>query len=290
MNVLNAERHDATTIYIANKRGCFPMNELAPRVPLSEWLRPTESVKALSNLLKHHSESSGPCDFRNWAFFVHNTIQDIVTPTADPASDDFWNFPDETLRALEGDCEDVALLVSSLLLCHACEHSIAFTVLGKVAVGDDSFPHAWVQLVRDDGNFEILDYHLSGDNANDIAQYTAFAAFNNRVFYKYVSNSIEDILSRSYAWGWKPPRIRLPTPSLPNPLEAAKKKLQNFANSSALSYRAARGGNGDYEDCVAVVAAACAAYGASQGGVVGAAIGAGGGVPFARIACRRAFP
>lgn len=74
-----------------------------------------------------------------------------------------------------------------------------------------------------------------------------------------------------------------------NPQQIAE-AAQSEANMLADKYKAARGGGGDYEDCVAVVAAGCAAAGAAKGGPVGAAIGAGGGVPLARIACRRVFP
>jgi hypothetical protein len=74
-----------------------------------------------------------------------------------------------------------------------------------------------------------------------------------------------------------------------NPQQIAE-AAQNEANALAEQYKAARGGGGDFDDCVAVVAAGCAAAGAAKGGPVGAAIGAGGGVPLARIACRRVFP
>lgn len=66
---------------------------------------------------------------------------------------------------------------------------------------------------------------------------------------------------------------------------------QNDANALAVQYKEMRGGGGDFEDCVVVVAAGCAAAGAAKGGgPLGAALGAGAGVPLARIACRHVFP
>ncbi|MGA2799661.1 MAG: hypothetical protein ABSE63_18925 [Thermoguttaceae bacterium] len=69
-----------------------------------------------------------------------------------------------------------------------------------------------------------------------------------------------------------------------------KKIAQHKADALAVAYQNTQGDGGDFEDCVVVVAAGCAALGAAEGGVIGAALGAGGGVPLARISCRRVFP
>lgn len=102
---------------------------------------------------------------------------------------------------------------------------------------------------------------------------------------------------------WKPKKPKIPKiPDIPNPVdvikegienltEAVQKEAQKEANTFADQYKNERGGGGDFEDCVVVVAAACAAAGAAKGGgPLGAALGAGAGVPLARIACRRVFP
>ncbi len=70
--------------------------------------------------------------------------------------------------------------------------------------------------------------------------------------------------------------------------DAGKKQLEETALTMATEYK--DGGGSDFEDCVVAVAAGLAAYGASQSGPLGAAIGAGAGIPCARIACRRVFP
>lgn len=70
----------------------------------------------------------------------------------------------------------------------------------------------------------------------------------------------------------------------------SKKEAQSQANKFADRYKVEKDNKGDFDDCVVVVAAACAAVGAAYGGVAGAALGAGAGVPAARLACRRVFP
>jgi|GEM_PF-3209472 len=102
------------------------------------------------------------------------------------------------------------------------------------------------------------------------------------------------------AWGgWKPPRIEMPKlPDLSdlNPLPAMEKALMNTANSIAVSAKGS-GMVSDFDNCVPMVAAGVAAYGAAQGSkggpwgtAAGAAMGAGGGIHFARIACHAIFP
>lgn len=90
------------------------------------------------------------------------------------------------------------------------------------------------------------------------------------------------------------PHIPNPHIEIPNPLESLtgdiKEKLQNTANNLAQDYKNGAGESSNYEDCVLVAAAGCAAAGASMGGPAGAALGAAGGLPAARIACRAIFP
>lgn len=72
--------------------------------------------------------------------------------------------------------------------------------------------------------------------------------------------------------------------------ESVTDGIQDMADDLAAQYQSNHSG-GDYDDCVTVVAAGCAAAGAVVGGgPIGAAIGAAGGVPAARMACRRIFP
>ncbi len=74
-----------------------------------------------------------------------------------------------------------------------------------------------------------------------------------------------------------------------------KKKIQAKAFALAQDYKDARGGGGGFDDCVTIVAAGLAAYGASLGKdpatcAIGAAVATGAGVPAARLACRQVYP
>lgn len=75
--------------------------------------------------------------------------------------------------------------------------------------------------------------------------------------------------------------------------EPAQHAIQDEADALAAQYHEEHP-NPDFDDCVTMVAAGVAAAGAKLGAssgpwgaAAGAAIGAGGGVPAARIACRR---
>lgn len=89
--------------------------------------------------------------------------------------------------------------------------------------------------------------------------------------------------------------ICTPTVKISNPLKEVMEYLQEEAFS--LAANAKSNGTEDYKDCIPIVTAGVAATGAKigtaggpWGTVVGAALGAGGGVNMARIACRRMFP
>lgn len=103
--------------------------------------------------------------------------------------------------------------------------------------------------------------------------------------------------------GWKKPKwvkdIQKEAQNLADALDPRQiaEQAQAHANMLAVTYRDEHDGGGDFDDCVVVVAAGCAAAGATIGASggplsagVGAALGAGTGVPLARIACRRVFP
>ncbi|MFM7039441.1 MAG: hypothetical protein ACKO2L_17145 [Planctomycetaceae bacterium] len=78
--------------------------------------------------------------------------------------------------------------------------------------------------------------------------------------------------------------------------DKARESLQLVADNAALVY-VKENDSPDFDDCVYVVAAACAGAAGAMGsgggpwGAAGAAaLGAGAGVPLARIACRRLIP
>jgi len=62
--------------------------------------------------------------------------------------------------------------------------------------------------------------------------------------------------------------------------EQAKVLAQEYKNTGGRSY----------DDCVVVVSAALAAWGAKKGGWAGAAVATGAGIPAARLGCEVVFP
>lgn len=75
---------------------------------------------------------------------------------------DYWQFPDETLWVKEGDCEDRALLIASLLLGSGVSGYNVRVALGKLRVSLKSgkcreLDHAWVMYKNEEGRWIILE-------------------------------------------------------------------------------------------------------------------------------------
>lgn len=74
---------------------------------------------------------------------------------------DPWRFPEETLMVKEGDCEDIAFLLASLLYSAGISPYNIRVALGKVFTSvdgkEDNFDHAWVMYKRESGKWMILE-------------------------------------------------------------------------------------------------------------------------------------
>ena len=75
---------------------------------------------------------------------------------------DYWQFPDETLWVKEGDCEDRALLMASLLLASGVSGYNVRVALGKLRVSLKSgkrreHDHAWVMYKNEEGRWILLE-------------------------------------------------------------------------------------------------------------------------------------
>lgn len=78
------------------------------------------------------------------------------------ARQDYWQFPDETLWVKEGDCEDRALLMASLLLASGVSGYNVRVALGKLRVSLKSgklreHDHAWVMYKNEGGRWILLE-------------------------------------------------------------------------------------------------------------------------------------
>jgi hypothetical protein len=74
---------------------------------------------------------------------------------------DPWQFPDETLWLKEGDCEDIAFLLASLLLGSGISGYHVRVAIGRVVVTTGShveeFDHVWVAYKTESGRWSIID-------------------------------------------------------------------------------------------------------------------------------------
>lgn len=85
---------------------------------------------------------------------------------ADGRAADPWQFPDETLEVREGDCEDRALLIASLLLASGISSYNVRVALGKMRLRKTNGrfadrDHVWVMYKNEAGRWRVLEPLLS---------------------------------------------------------------------------------------------------------------------------------
>jgi Transglutaminase-like superfamily len=137
------------------------------------------------------SRSEGSFDHRAHliAAFVAETIKYKA------AFLDYWQFPDETLWVKEGDCEDRALLMASLLLASGVSGHNVRVALGKLRVSKKSgkrreYDHAWVMYKTEDGRWTLLEplqlhreakgaFHPETPSGLAQAEYVPYFVFND---------------------------------------------------------------------------------------------------------------
>jgi hypothetical protein len=139
------------------------------------------------------------------------------------ARQDYWQFPDETLRLKEGDSDDRALLMASLLLASGISGHNVRVALGKLRVSSGSgesqeHHHAWVMYKDEEGNWTLLEpLHLHRDAKEAFkteqpsgltkAEYVPYIVFNNVHLWEVTGRdprpSIQEVGLRS-----RMPRIR----------------------------------------------------------------------------------
>jgi hypothetical protein len=104
------------------------------------------------------SRAEGSFDHR--AHLIAEFVSEKIKYKA--ARRDYWQFPDETLWVKEGDCEDRALLMASLLLASGVSGYNVRVALGKLRVSLKSakrreYDHAWVMYKNEEGRWIILE-------------------------------------------------------------------------------------------------------------------------------------
>lgn len=109
------------------------------------------------------SRNQGSFDFRASVVteFASATIAYSNGRAGDP-----WQFPDETLQVREGDCEDRALLIASLLLVSGISSYNVRVALGKMRLRKTTGQfadrdHVWVMHKNEAGQWRVLEPLLS---------------------------------------------------------------------------------------------------------------------------------
>ncbi|TAL67846.1 MAG: transglutaminase domain-containing protein [Bacteroidetes bacterium] len=127
------------------------------------------------------SKQEGSFDFKVKVItnFVSQNIAYLPANGTDP-----WLFPDETLCIKEGDCEDRAFLIASLMLASGISSFNVRVALGKVKTvlgnhEEKTFDHVWVMYKNEIGRWRVID-PLKTKNYNKISQKVTESADNSQ--------------------------------------------------------------------------------------------------------------
>ncbi len=159
----------------------------AIRTDIREYVRATDGA----DWELFQSRRSGSFDHR--AFLIAAFVAGKIAYRT--ARQDYWQFPDETFWVREGDCEDRALLIASLLLASGVSGYNVRVALGQIRIRSRSglsktHDHAWVMYKKEDGRWTVLeplDLHREAKGAFnplrpaglDQAEYIPFFVFND---------------------------------------------------------------------------------------------------------------
>lgn len=168
--------------------------------------------------------SRRPGSFDHRAFLIAAFVAEKIAYKA--ARQDYWQFPDETFWVKEGDCEDRALLIASLLRASGVSGYNVRVALGQIRIHLKSgraktHDHAWVMYKNEDGRWTVLeplDLHHEAKGAFDPArragfhkaEYIPFFVFNDahlwEVFGTFARPSFHEIALRR-RWSRVHPRF-----------------------------------------------------------------------------------
>jgi hypothetical protein len=105
------------------------------------------------------SRKQGSFDFR--AAIVMEFVSKAIAYSNGRAADP-WQFPDETLKVREGDCEDRALLIASLLIASGISNYNIRVALGKMRLRKPNGrfadrDHVWVMYKNEAGRWRVIE-------------------------------------------------------------------------------------------------------------------------------------
>jgi transglutaminase superfamily protein len=128
---------------------------------LREWIAPgthEEIRRAVRDLDLHDSRRRGSFDQR--AHIIWRWVCREITYVGDLGSQgtrEFWQFPSETIALRQGDCEDSAVLLASLLLAAGVSPFCVRVVIGSIKIAGDLIPHVWTIYKDEKGIWRILE-------------------------------------------------------------------------------------------------------------------------------------
>ena len=95
---------------------------------------------------------------------------------------EYWQFPNETIQLMTGDCEDFSVLLCSLLRSNGWETDSVYVIVGE----QNSQYHAWVRLVWNDIQYNIepqgSGFELFIGDITNLSGYEAICYFNDQEF------------------------------------------------------------------------------------------------------------
>lgn len=138
-------------------------NEVIRRT-LDEKIRKFVKDRVIGGWEKFQSRDEGSFDFRANVIkdFVSRRISYEPTQKQDP-----WQFPDETLAVKNGDCEDRALLIASLMIASGISSYNVRVALGRMKFTDRkghtfTGDHVWVMYKTEVGRWLVIEPSVTG--------------------------------------------------------------------------------------------------------------------------------
>jgi hypothetical protein len=188
----DARTFDPSSCSVSNKRGIWPPAVSPPSVPIIEWIQPTPAIKSTAEWIRRDASRVGAED--NLIPFAFDVITEMIAIA--PDGYDFWQFPEETLRRQQGDCEDFSFLFTSLLLAMDLDQSV-YVCLGEVGY-EQRFGHSWVLV--GDGDSSVI-YDIADPMALPMDYYLNLS-FNISKGNCYLDSPVEQVLCESYPAWW----------------------------------------------------------------------------------------
>ncbi|WP_051285019.1 transglutaminase domain-containing protein [Nisaea denitrificans] len=153
---------------ILQKNTCLVAARFVPGHPeapiltdLREWVSPgthEEIIRTVRALDLPDKRGNGSFDRRahivwSWVCREIGYVDDLGSQ----GSREFWQFPSETIALRQGDCEDSAVLLATLLLASGISPFCVRVVIGFARIAGDLIPHVWTIYKDEKGNWRILE-------------------------------------------------------------------------------------------------------------------------------------